>query len=114
VGQREIPPFPDFKKQISERTGAAQEKCHNSRTDPFMKTVFIGSSKEAKDRYAEPIAHKLAEKLFTPIRWWTEEAFPAGKYIFEQLCELSKHVDAAIFIATGEDRTWYRQEHVLP
>ncbi|MEA3208184.1 MAG: L-histidine Nalpha-methyltransferase [Chthoniobacter sp.] len=77
-----------------------------------MKTVFIGSSREALDEIAEPIAKALAENGFNVIRWWTPEAFPPGNYIFEQLRKHAMRVDAAVFVAGADDETWCRGEQV--
>jgi hypothetical protein len=78
-----------------------------------MKTVFIVSSDDARERVAEPIAQSLAAANFTPIRWWSSSTFPPGSHIFEQLCNLAASVDAAVIVATGEDKTWFRGKEVL-
>jgi hypothetical protein len=73
---------------------------------PNAKTIFIGSSLEAK-AIAKRIADHLKESgNFLPVPWW--EAFRLGRYTFEELNRQSRSVDAAIFIATKDDRVWYR------
>ncbi len=73
-----------------------------------LKTVFIGSSREAKG-----IAMRLADYLkskgeLRPVPWW--EAFNLGQYTFDELNRQSRSVDAAIFLATKDDKVWYRQK----
>jgi hypothetical protein len=71
------------------------------------KSIFIASSYEARG-----LAKRIAEYLgqtgdVLPVPWW--DAFVLGGYTFDELNRQSRSVDAAIFIATKDDKVWYRQ-----
>lgn len=69
--------------------------------------IFIGSSKEAEDEM-ERIGVMIEKLNCDVITWQDEEAFVAGDFTLESLINLSKKVDAAIFVFNGDDETWYR------
>jgi predicted nucleotide-binding protein len=71
------------------------------------KNIFIGSASESLE-IAKAIAQALAESDYRSLRWWQE--FPAGSITLDRLLELSKSVDGAVFLCTGLDKRWYRQE----
>lgn len=74
------------------------------------KVVFVASSNEAKKdpKKVDRVVAKLKAAGFDPLPWW--DAFPPGSFTLERLIELTRHVDAAIFVATGDDTTWYRRK----
>jgi len=69
--------------------------------------VFIGSSTEAI-----PIMRKIAVMLedieFVVKCWKDNESFILGKTISENLSNILNEVDAAIFIYSEDDQTWYK------
>jgi len=69
--------------------------------------VFIGSSTEAI-----PIMEKVAELLedidFIVKCWKDNESFILGRTISENLTTILNEVDAAIFIYSDDDKTWYK------
>ncbi len=72
------------------------------------KLIFVASSKEARTK-AQIIVDALNSAGFSPLPWWDEQnAFRFGDYTFDRLGQLSRTVDAAIFLATKDDRIWYR------
>jgi len=71
--------------------------------------VFIGSSTEAKDSL-DTVAFILAEYGFVPVRWDKPGLFLPGENTFEKLQEISKEVDAAVFIFSEDDKVWYRKD----
>jgi hypoxanthine phosphoribosyltransferase len=71
--------------------------------------IFIGSSKEAIGPLGW-VAECLEKAGHEPLRWDKESLFPLGEYTFTRLIEISKTIDAAIFIFSEDDRTWYRDE----
>ena len=71
------------------------------------KRIFIGSASESK-KLAQSIAQTLANNNYRPLRWWNE--FPPGSITFDRLVEIAQIVDGAVFIFSGIDKTWYRQE----
>jgi len=72
--------------------------------------VFIGSSTESSDNgLLLKIANIVEGCQIEPIRWNdTPSPFQTGKFTLENLEELSDKVDAAIFICSTDDKTWYR------
>lgn len=68
--------------------------------------IFIGASSEASNEKLQVL--KILEKFPTvqPISW--EEIFTAGEFGLESLLRIKNHVDAAILIATHDDKSWYR------
>jgi len=65
--------------------------------------VFIGSSGESR-RTAEQIARIVSECDHDPVPWY--DAFPPGVVIFSRLVDLSKEVDAAVFVFSEDDRVF--------
>jgi hypothetical protein len=77
--------------------------------------VFIGSSKEVSgtNGLLEKIAVIVEQCSITPVRWnQTPSVFKAGNYTLENLENLNETVDAAIFICSADDKTWYRGKKV--
>lgn len=71
--------------------------------------IFIGSSKESEDIMTD-IGSILENMHEDPVCW--NEAFIAGENTFENLVEISKSVDAAIFIFKADDKTWFRYKEI--
>jgi len=69
--------------------------------------IFIGSSKESIE-VAEKVAADIEDLEHDTILWKDPGVFTPGKHIFDCLEEISKKVDAAIFIFGEDDKTWYR------
>jgi len=70
-------------------------------------SIFVGSSSEAV-----PVMNKIAvllEGVGFSVKLWSEpDAFILGKSIFANLDEMSDKVDAAMFIFSDDDKTWYK------
>ena len=73
--------------------------------------VFLGSSTESLDHLGE-IAMWLEELKLEPVPWNLPTLFMPGENTFLKLIEISKTVDAAIFIFAEDDRVWYRADTV--
>lgn len=73
--------------------------------------VFLGSSKEKSSLMTE-IAVWIGRYGHTPMRWSDPEAFPAGSITFNRLLELTSLMDAAVFVFSDEDKTWYRGREI--
>lgn len=71
--------------------------------------VFIGSSNESSEAMAW-VEKCIESSGHQPLRWDKKSLFPLGEYTFSRLMEISKTVDAAIFIFSEDDRVWYRME----
>lgn len=72
---------------------------------------FIGSSKEARD--CLDWLSKLIEELHHEAwRWDDPGMFSPGIPVLYRLIEISQSVDAAIFVFSDDDRTWYRGEEI--
>lgn len=71
--------------------------------------VFIGSSKEASEPLGW-VARCVEKAGHEPLRWDKTSLFPLGEYTFTRLIEISKTIDAAVFIFSEDDKTWYRNE----
>jgi hypothetical protein len=69
--------------------------------------IFMGSSREAL-QMVDWLANCLQEYGHKPIRWDDPGLFPPGCNTFLQLIEISKTVDAAIFVFSMDDKVWYR------
>jgi nitrous oxidase accessory protein NosD len=73
--------------------------------------IFIGSSNEAKDELAAPLADLLAATNDIGVVPWYE-AFRAGRTTIEDLAELIEEVDFAAFFLLPEDHLIVRGESV--
>jgi hypothetical protein len=71
--------------------------------------VFIGSSNEEVEDL-ELLASWVEEFGHEPIPWNDLSVFTPGSYTFSSLVELTKRVDAAIFIFSEDDKVWYRSD----
>jgi predicted nucleotide-binding protein len=69
-----------------------------------MLNIFIGSSSEGLC-YAEDLCHVLDELRARPRLWNDDGMFLPGKTIVEGIDRLGKIHDAAVLIATKDDRT---------
>ena len=70
-------------------------------------TIFIGSARESQ-KITEWIAAFLVECGHEVLPWYDARAFPAGEITLPRLIELSRLVDAAIFIFSEDDRVVVR------
>lgn len=74
--------------------------------------IFLGSSTEAHEKgLLLDIARIVEECKMIPVRWnQSPSIFKAGKFTLENLEEMisRERIDAAIFIYSSDDRTWYR------
>jgi Predicted nucleotide-binding protein containing TIR-like domain len=69
--------------------------------------IFIGSARESEDAMRW-LASCLEEYGHKPISWDDPGLFPPGENTFLRLIDISKSVDAAIFIFSEDDKVWYR------
>lgn len=74
--------------------------------------VFLGSSTESKDDMRE-VARWLEDAGHEPMPWDEPSLFLPGENTFSKIIEISKLVDAAVFIFSEDDRVWYRQDSVI-
>jgi predicted nucleotide-binding protein with TIR-like domain len=71
--------------------------------------VFLGSSREAVDRGTTGEIAVWIERLdHEPVPWDKPGLFLPGIYLFSRLVEISKEVDAALFLFAEDDQVWYR------
>jgi pterin-4a-carbinolamine dehydratase len=76
-------------------------------------TVFFGSSTESSP-FMETVASWVEPLLDTKLVLWnTPEAFPASEFTFDRLMQLTKMVNAAVFIFGEDDKVWYRESQEL-
>jgi hypothetical protein len=73
--------------------------------------IFIGSSTESKDAMGE-VASWLEESGHEVLRWDEPSLFLPGENTFSKIIEISKRVDAALFVFSEDDKVWYRQDTV--
>ena len=74
--------------------------------------IFIASSRESIDRLRD-IEVWLEEDGHDPLPWDTPGLFPPGDQTLLTLINISKQVDAAIFIFGEDDHIWYRGDAML-
>jgi hypothetical protein len=74
--------------------------------------VFLGSSTESREDMRE-VARWLEDAGHEPMPWDEPSLFLPGENTFSKIIEISKLVDAAIFIFSEDDRVWYRQDSVI-
>lgn len=74
--------------------------------------IFLGSSQESISDM-ENLALTIEELGHEHLMWNDYNAFPAGSFTMESLIDITKSVDAAIFIFNGEDKMWYRGDEKL-
>lgn len=70
-----------------------------------MARIFIGSSSEQRG-IAESVARSLEQANCAVRAWW--DIFEPGDVILHRLLEEAHSVDAAIFVVSPDDKTWYR------
>ena len=73
----------------------------------YKKTIFIGSSSEAKP-YAKKIAATLERLGCITMPWWEAHVFPAGEYTFDSILYAAHSVDAGLFLLAEDDTTHSR------
>lgn len=73
--------------------------------------MFLGSSSESLDHLGE-IAMWLEEANLEPVPWNRPTLFLPGENTFLKLIEISRTVDAAVFIFAEDDKVWYRADTV--
>lgn len=71
--------------------------------------VFLASSNESLEDLQE-IASWLEELGHEPIAWDMPSLFLPGDNTFLKLIEISKKVDAAVFVFSEDDSVWYRTD----
>lgn len=71
--------------------------------------IFLGSSKESKAKMNEA-AVAIAELGYEPICWNSTGVFIPGRTTCENLISIAEDVDAAMFIFSNDDLTWFRDE----
>ena len=80
--------------------------------DRFLRTemkIFIGSSTEAL-KHVRQIAAWIEEAGHSPLPWDNADLFLPGENTNLKLLEISKTVEAAVFIFSEDDSIWYRQD----
>ncbi|MGV3618421.1 MAG: TIR domain-containing protein [Fimbriimonas sp.] len=73
--------------------------------------IFIASSRESIPLVRE-IEVWLAEQGHEPVPWDKPGLFMPSEQTFKILTELSRNVEAAVFIFGEDDRVWYRGDTV--
>jgi Predicted nucleotide-binding protein containing TIR-like domain len=71
--------------------------------------IFLGSSREALGRLRQ-VASWLEEAGHDPVAWDDPELFLPGENTFEKLIQISRDVDAAVFVFAEDDAVWYRRD----
>ncbi|HEX5483746.1 MAG TPA: TIR domain-containing protein [Terriglobia bacterium] len=71
--------------------------------------VFLGSSSESLDHLGE-IAMWLESSGIEPVPWNLPTLFLPGDNTLQKLIEISKQVDAAVFVFAEDDKVWYRAD----
>jgi len=71
--------------------------------------IFIGSSTEQRDRVRE-IAYWIEEAGHEALPWDGADLFLPGENTNTKLLEISKLVNAAVFIFAEDDHVWYRHD----
>jgi predicted nucleotide-binding protein len=69
--------------------------------------IFLASSQESLPDLRQ-LAHQLAAMGHSPLPWDSPEVFMPGTYTLDGIIEISRDVDAAIFIFAEDDKIWYR------
>jgi hypothetical protein len=71
--------------------------------------IFLGSSSEASHEM-DNLASWIEAENHIPVRWDAPGLFQPGDDLFPKLGQISREVDAAIFIFSEDDRVWFREE----
>lgn len=69
--------------------------------------IFIGSARESEEAMRW-VALCIEEFGHNPLPWDTPGLFAPGEQTFLKLIDISKTVDAAVFIFSEDDHVWYR------
>ncbi len=73
--------------------------------------IFIASSRESLGLVRE-IEVWLEEKGHEPVPWDKPGLFVPGAQTFQTLIDISRTVEAAVFVFSADDRAWYRGDSV--
>jgi predicted nucleotide-binding protein len=73
--------------------------------------IFIASSRESLDLVHE-IEVWLEEQGHESVPWDKPGLFMPGEQTFKTLMEISRNVDAAVFVFSADDKVWYRGDTV--
>jgi CAP12/Pycsar effector protein, TIR domain len=68
--------------------------------------IFLGSSTEALS-VLDRVGKWLESAGHTPLYWHAPELFLPGDNTFLRLIEISRQVQAAIFVFAEDDLVWY-------
>ncbi|MBQ6026052.1 MAG: nucleotide-binding protein [Lachnospiraceae bacterium] len=95
--------FGSINEGILLETTKSKEKERNEK----QMNIFIGSSSEAKE-YMHEIAGKIEELGHKPILWDDQSAdiFCPGTNTIDAIIDISKKVNAAVFIFNADDKVW--------
>ncbi len=74
--------------------------------------VFVGSSTESVN-LAHEVGSWLEDHDYRALVWDDSDLFMPGENAFLKLIEISKRVEAAIFIFSEDDRLWYRSDAMV-
>lgn len=73
--------------------------------------IFLASSRES-EADMHNVARLLEEKKHETVRWDSPGTFAPGTYPLRRLIEISREVDAAVFIFSEDDKVWYRDSEL--
>lgn len=71
--------------------------------------IFIGSSTEAREHLLT-VSAWIGDLGHQAIPWNDPKLFLPGDYTFTTLIDISRSVDAAVFIFSEDDKVWYRKD----
>lgn len=74
--------------------------------------VFLASSQESLEDLRE-VSSWIEQEGHEPLPWDSPALFLPGENTFEKLIQISKQVDAAIFVFGADDKVWYRADTLL-
>jgi predicted nucleotide-binding protein len=59
------------------------------------------------------VAHCIEGLGHTPLEWDCPKAFVAGENTLSRIIEISREVDAAVFVFGEDDKLWYRNSPMV-
>jgi hypothetical protein len=71
--------------------------------------IFIGSSRERSNLVAS-IEVWIEQQGHEPVPWYQPGLFGIGEHTFKTLIQISRTVQAAVFVFSPDDQIWYRGE----
>jgi len=74
--------------------------------------VFLASSQESLEDLRE-VSSWIEQEGHEPLPWDSPSLFLPGENTFEKLIQISRQVDAAVFIFGADDKVWYRTDALL-